>query len=115
MSHLLKRWHHCTQVLFAVAPDRIPVDMFIFQAEKLCDMYKQEEVNEKQQLRADVRGEFKSTKPSKSYITKEENSALKDLHKNKSILILPADKERATVVMDKEECKVKMKDMLEDE
>ena len=98
---------------FVVAPDRIPVDMFILQSERACNMLKKEAIDEKQQLKADVRGVLKSTKSPKSNITKEERAALNDLGKDKSILILPTDKGRVTFVMDKEEYEVK--DLLADE
>ena len=102
---------------FAVAPDRIHVDniMLILQAEKACNMFKKEEVGEKQQLRAHVREMLKSTELNKSKITKEERTAVKDLGRDKAILIHPADKRRATVVMYKEEYDTEIMDMLADE
>uniref|UniRef100_A0A8C6K692 Uncharacterized protein n=1 Tax=Nothobranchius furzeri TaxID=105023 RepID=A0A8C6K692_NOTFU len=49
-----------------------------------------------------------------SNITKEEQSAMTALSKNEQIIILPADKGRTTVVMDREKYKQQMKQMLED-
>ena len=102
------------RINFAVASDRIPVDIFILRAEKACNIFKKEEVGEKQQLRADVRGVLKSTKSPNSNI-KEERAALKYLGKDRSILIHPADNGKATVVMDKEEYEMKVRYMLVDE
>ena len=53
------------------------------------------------QLRAKVASTLKSAKLPKSNVTKEERKAIKELKKVDSILILPADKGRSTVILDK--------------
>ena len=47
------------------------------------------------------------------YIDKDERTALKTLRQDETITILPADKGNATVVMDTEEYKQKVKSLLE--
>ena len=45
-------------------------------------------------------------------VTKEERQALQELAKDTSVVVLPADKGKATVVMDTEGHKFKMQEML---
>ena len=54
-------------------------------------------------------------RPLSHNITKEERAALKILRKEQSTQIMPADKGKATVMMDKEEYDIKVQLMLEDE
>jgi len=56
-----------------------------------------------------------NAKPPVPNISKEEKLALDKLRKDTSIQILPADKGRATVIMDKDDYETRVKDMLEDE
>jgi hypothetical protein len=67
------------------------------------------------QLRAEVVGVLKSTNFTKPNLTKDEKKALKDLKKEESIMILPADKGKATVIVDKVDYEEKVKNMLNDE
>ena len=48
-------------------------------------------------------------------MTKEEKIALKKLRKDSSIMILPADKRRATVILDSDKYEDQVKAMLSDE
>ena len=48
-------------------------------------------------------------------ITRKEMQALKDLANDRQILVLPADKGKATVVMDKADYDGKLQQMLSDE
>ena len=45
---------------------------------------------------------FKSSKPSKDNLSKDECKALKELQSDISIVILPADKGRSTVIFNRE-------------
>ena len=47
-------------------------------------------------------------------MSKGERQALGNLAKNKDIAILPADKGKATVIMDTEDYELKVKEMLDD-
>lgn len=51
-------------------------------------------------MRAEIVGVLSGTKPPKPNLTKQEQQALKQLKKEKSITIVPADKGRSTVVLD---------------
>ena len=99
---------------FAVSPQTndAVVNDYIVATEVACAGLNNSEAS---QLRAEVVGALKSTNNAKSNITKEERQALKQLQKEESILILPADKGRATVVLDKQEYKEKVNIMLSDQ
>ena len=64
---------------------------------------------ERPAFRADIVGVLRNAKPPKPNLTREERAAYQTLSKDENILILPADKGRSTVVMDKVE------EMLSDE
>ncbi|XP_066267585.1 uncharacterized protein [Branchiostoma lanceolatum] len=57
---------------------------------------------------------MKTAKLPKSNITKQERDALKELRKDKNVLILPADKGKATVLMDRTDYEEKVSVMLAD-
>ena len=54
-------------------------------------------------IRADLRSIIRKTKPPERNITRKQSRSLKSLQQNENIIILPADKGRATVVLDKED------------
>ena len=85
---------------YAVTPEKIPTEEFVVAAEQATWSLPQEQ---KDKLRADVTGVLKSAKVPKQNITREERTALKGLQKEKSITILPADKGKATVIMETRE------------
>ena len=70
--------------------------------------------SEAEQLRSEVVGTLKSAKPPPSNITKDERQAIKQLQKESFIMVLGADKGRATVVMEKSEYDEKMCALLSD-
>ena len=55
-----------------------------------------------------MRQALEKSKPPKPNISKTERQALKSLQDDDSIIILPADKGSATVVMDRVECSNKL-------
>ena len=67
------------------------------------------EVND---LRGRICGALKKLKPPSTNMTKEQKSALKDLRAMEGVTILPADKGKATVVMEREEYDSKMMELL---
>ncbi|XP_072048537.1 uncharacterized protein [Amphiura filiformis] len=97
---------------FAPSPNKIPYDEYIVATELACYKLLQNEVTV---LRSEMANTLRSAKPMKSNISKEERQAIFDLKKDESILILPADKGKATVVMDTEEYEQKLNNMLSDE
>ncbi len=96
---------------FAVSPDKLPVTEFIVATEQACQSLPNSEATV---LRAEITGTLRGVKLPKSNVTSEERKALGELQKEKSITILPADKGKATVVMDSSEYEQKVKDMLSD-
>ncbi len=97
---------------FAVSPKHIPTDDFIVATEQACNKLSP---TESDVLRAEVTQKLKSHKPTSSNITKGERQALNTLKKQKEIMIIGADKGKATVVMDIEEYESKVSSMLADE
>ncbi|XP_072048287.1 uncharacterized protein [Amphiura filiformis] len=87
---------------YAVSPDNLNqssiVDDHIVACEKACWKLTKPEAA---QLRAEIVGTLKSAKVPPSNISKDERTAIKQLQKEESIMVLRADKGRATVVMDK--------------
>ena len=89
----------------------ISADEYIVATEQACKFLPEEESH---QLRAKVAGLLHSAKPPQSNMSKGERQALGNLAKNKDIAILPADKGKATVIMDTEDYELKVKEMLDD-
>ncbi|XP_072018481.1 uncharacterized protein [Amphiura filiformis] len=99
---------------YAVAPENnnALVNDYIVATEEACVGLS---ASDAAQLRAEVVGVLKSTNNAKPNLTKVEKKALRDLKKEESIMILPADKGKATVVLDKEEYEEKVTIMLNDD
>ena len=97
---------------YAPTPQSLPVDDIIEATEKACLRF---DKAESEQLRGEIIGTLRSVKIPPSNLTKEEQKALKDLKSEETIMILPSDKGRASVVMDKQDYENKIKIMLDDE
>ena len=91
---------------FAVSPSKIPVNDFIVATESACGNLPNSEATV---LRAEVIDVLRTTKLYKPNIIAEERQALKKLQQEKSIIVLPADKGKATVVMDASEYDKKLR------
>ena len=85
---------------FVIVPKSPPVDEYIASLENACSQLRQGEAEE---LRGEIKTILKKIQPPKSNITREERRALEELRKDKSKIILTADKGVSLVVMDKEE------------
>ncbi|XP_019635228.1 PREDICTED: uncharacterized protein LOC109478212 [Branchiostoma belcheri] len=96
---------------FAVTPDTIPVKEIVTATEVACQKLDQEEAS---LLRNEVVGILQNAKPPKPNLTKEEKRAIKSLKGNKDIVILPADKGKAVVVMDRTEYVAQCEKLLDD-
>ena len=96
---------------FAITPDTLLVEEFVVAIEKGCHKM---EADKAESFRNDVLGVLSSAKCPQPNMNVQERKALFDLKKNQSILILPADKGRATVVVDKDDYEKKVSDMLGD-
>ena len=104
---------------FAPTPKEIPVVDIITETEYAIkrlqyDKSNRIDGNSVAELRARVTGVLKSAKSPKSNITKEERDALSELKKDNNITILPADKGRATVVLNADKYDQKVNTLLED-
>ena len=84
---------------FAAAPDSVPVNDFIVATEKACRLIPEEE---RSQLWSEVNWFIEKCVTPNQNISKEERQTLKEIAKDKEIKVLPADKGKATVVMDKQ-------------
>ncbi|XP_033113560.1 uncharacterized protein LOC117114121 [Anneissia japonica] len=96
---------------FAVAPRNLPFKEIITNTEFACSQLVDKE--KAQELRSDVVRILKRAKAPISNISKDERIALANLKRNNDI-ILPEDKGRATVVMDKEKYEKKINALLQD-
>ena len=93
--------------------DKIPIVDFIVGIEKACK-FLQPSSEESTSLRAECTKILRAAQPPKSNISKGERAALTALQKDENIIVLPADKGRATVVMDKLAYHQKAQDLLKD-
>lgn len=95
---------------FAVAPKRVPATEIIAKVESCVRTLDAETVAT---VRKDVNAILTAAEPPKSNITSGMRKALKSLKDDSSVTILPADKGRATVVLDTDTYRNKMSDLLE--
>jgi hypothetical protein len=96
---------------FAISPPKIPAEEFVLATEIACKHLPQ---SDGIQLRARIASTLKSAKPPEQNVTKEERKAIKDLKKVEDIIILPADKGKSTVVLDKDKYEAQVTTMLGD-
>ena len=97
---------------FAVSPDALPVNDIIVATKSACKNLPDVKAAES---RGRVVNIVKNSKPPRSSISKPKRSAIESLKKDKSIQILPADKGRATLVIDNSDYKNKALTLLQDE
>ncbi|XP_071452179.1 uncharacterized protein [Hetaerina americana] len=96
---------------FAPAPRSIPYTDFIGGIEQAVRKLPGEAAEE---VRNEVTMVLKRALPPKSNTFKEEREALQALRRKTDIMVLPADKGNATVIMKKEECHSKIREVLSD-
>ena len=96
---------------FALTPNRIPISDIITATEATARCL---DPVIGDQLRAGVSRALASSKVPKSNLSYAQRTALKDLRKDDGIVILPADKGNATVILDKDEYSKKMKNLFDD-
>ncbi|CAH1271562.1 FBN3 [Branchiostoma lanceolatum] len=96
---------------FAATDRHTPVVNIITQTELACRKIPEREANI---LRSKVTNILSKPKKPQSNLSKQEQEALKSLKQDKDIVILPADKGRLTVVLNKEDYKQKCLDLLSD-
>ena len=85
---------------FSVTPAALPTIDLVAKIETTSTGMTTEEADT---IRADLSSIIRKAKPPKRNITRKQSTSLKSLQQNENIIILPADKGRATVVLDKED------------
>ncbi|XP_071448005.1 uncharacterized protein [Hetaerina americana] len=97
---------------FAVAPARLPKEELVTEVEYAVRKLPKEEAEE---LRGEVSRILLNAKTPKPNVTREERKALRDLRTNDDIIITPADKGNAMVLMKKDDYNRKINSLLNDE
>ena len=97
---------------FALVPSKIPYNDYIIDTEKVAKLLDKGQADA---LRAEITEILIEAKKPKQNLTKAQSKALNTLKKDDSIVILPADKGKCLVVMDREEYVQKMEEKLKDE
>ena len=85
---------------YAMVPKNPPIMEYIATIEKACTSLQPGKVEE---LRGDVKANIKKMQLPKQNLTKKEHKALEELKKDKTRMILNADKGVSIVVLDREE------------
>ena len=95
---------------FAVTPGNIPATEIIAKVEAAV---RQLDAEQADTVRRAVNGILQQAEPPEPNITKEMRDALKNLKEDESIMVLPADKGRASVLMDTDTYRAKMSTLIE--
>ena len=95
---------------FAPAPTKLPLVDTVAAVEEGARKLRQEDADD---LRGRVCGILRRAKLPKDNLTRNQRKALKELKELEDVVILPADKGNATVVMRREEYDTKMTELLE--
>ena len=95
---------------FAVTLANIPATEIIAKVKAAVGQLDAEQADT---VRRAVNGILQQAEPSKPNITKEMRDALKSLKEDESIMVLPADKGRASVVMDTDTYRAKISTLIE--
>ena len=99
---------------FSLPNSKKNLPTFVASVENCIQNLKNTSEEEKSIIRSRVTGAVKSHNNSEASYTSEEFSALKDLKRNEDIIIAPADKGCAVVVLNKSDYHTKIQDHLED-
>ncbi|XP_071500039.1 uncharacterized protein [Diadema antillarum] len=94
---------------FAIAPKRIPAVEIVSRVESTIRTL---DAESKESIRKDISTVLQQAKPPKPNITGEMHRALETLKKDRDIIVLPADKGRAAVILNTSDYKGKMTDLL---
>ena len=108
-----------TQVLsyglkHSVSPKRIPTEAIVSSVEAVLSRQRELSESAKDNIRSRIASTIQSASLPDSNLTKDERQALKRLKTDENIVILPADKGRVTVVMDKTDYYDKMDALVND-
>ena len=108
-----------TQVLsyglkHSVTPKHIPTEAIVSSVEAVLSRQRELSESAKDNIRSRIASTIQSSSLTDSNLTKDERQALKRLKTDENIVILPADKGRVTVVMDKTDYYDKMDTLVND-
>ena len=92
----------------SVTPKRLPTEAIVSSVEAALSRQRELPESTKDNIRSRIASTIQSASLHDSNLTKDEQHALKRLRNDKDIVILPADKGRVTVVMDKTDYHNKM-------
>ena len=95
---------------FAIVPDTVPVEEIISNVESSIRNLPQDVADE---IRTEAARVLSKAKPPKSNLTSNEKKTIINLYADQNILILPADKGNATVIMKTEDYNNKIKELLD--
>ena len=84
-----------------MTPERIPTETIVSSVEAVLSRQRELSEPTKDNIRRRIASTIQSASLTDNNLTKDERQALKRLRNDNDILILPADKRRVTVVMDK--------------
>ena len=97
-----------------MTPKRIPTESIVSSVEAALSRQRDLSEPAKDNIRSRIASTIQSASITDSNLTKDEQQALKRLKNDKNIVILPADKGRVTVVMDKTDYYDKMDALVND-
>ena len=97
-----------------VIPKQIPTEAIVPSVEAALCRNRNLSAATKDNIRSRVASTLQTTSITDNNLTKDENQALKRLKYDENIVILPADKGRVTVVMEKENYHDKMSELVND-
>ena len=96
---------------FAIKPSRIPHEEFVAATEALAHRIDQQTADT---LRLKIGGVLQNAKPPRPNLSPRQRQALMDLRKDQNIVIVPADKGRATVILNRNEYIQKVREVIDD-
>ena len=97
-----------------MTPKRIPTETIVSSVEAVLSRQRDLSEPTKDNIRSRIASTIQLASLTDNNLTKDERQALKRLRNNNDILILPADKGRVTVVMDKTDYHDKMDELVND-
>ena len=95
-----------------MTPKRIPTEAIVSSVEAVLSRQRELSESAKDNIRSRIASTIQSASLPDNNLTKDERQALKRLKTDENIVILPADKGRVTVVMDKTDYYDKMDHLL---
>ena len=119
VRNISSRPENGTQVLsyglkHSVTPKHIPTDDIVSSAESVLARQRELPESTKDDIRSRMASTLQSASLTDCNLTKDELHALRRLRNDKDIVLLPADRRRVTVVMDKKDYTDKMDSLVND-